>query len=113
MFNDVVDGGKGQGLDLNSFFKPMAVRNTPFCLQYARWRPLALANKLSDAEMTLDFALRRPRHDITRLCRTRPLSLAQISAEKSVSDQLAFLATASQARDNGRFVDNLGNTMAW
>ena len=37
----------------------------------------------------------------------------QISAEKSVSSQLAYLATASQGRDNGRFVDYLGNTMDW
>jgi hypothetical protein len=38
---------------------------------------------------------------------------AQISPEKSVSSQLAYLATASQARDNGRFVDYNGNTMDW
>ena len=38
---------------------------------------------------------------------------SQISAEKSVSSQLAYLAKASQARDNGRFVDYNGNTMEW
>jgi len=35
----------------------------------------------------------------------------QVTPAKSVSDQLAFLATASQGRDNGRFVDWMGNTM--
>ena len=43
----------------------------------------------------------------------RAATHAQISPAQSVSDQLAYLATASQARDNGRFVDNLGNTMPW
>ena len=37
----------------------------------------------------------------------------QISPEQSVSNQLAYLATVSQGRDNGRFVDNQGNTMDW
>ena len=43
----------------------------------------------------------------------RPTNCAQISAQQSVSDQLAYLATASQGRDNGRFVDHQGNTMDW
>ena len=38
---------------------------------------------------------------------------AQITTEESVSSQLAFLATASQARDNGRYVDWNGDTMDW
>ena len=37
----------------------------------------------------------------------------QITTEESVGSQLAYLATASQARDNGRYVDHEGNTMDW
>ena len=47
------------------------------------------------------------------LVETCDVCVAQISPEESVKRQLAYLATASQARDNGRFVDNLGNTMDW
>ena len=56
----------------------------------------------------------RPPPCIATLCADPPpYAYAQISPQQSVSDQLAFLASASQGRDNGRFVDNLGKTMNW
>ena len=39
--------------------------------------------------------------------------LQQITAERTVANQLAFLATATQETANGRFVDNAGNRMDW
>lgn len=39
--------------------------------------------------------------------------LLQVTAEKTVANQLAFLATATQESMNARFVDNTGTPMDW
>ncbi len=43
----------------------------------------------------------------------RCLSFVQISPEVSVRHQLKYLAGVTQAKDNGRFVDNSGKAMPW
>ena len=122
MFYDVMNGDEGLG----TLFKPLAVRarlssicllsfqrcsgvaslrNTRLCTAARRCQRRKQSARLLTAE-----AGHAPPAPVWR---PRAACCAQISPRQSVSDQLAYLATASQSRDNGRFVDNLGNTMEW
>jgi len=118
MFHSFVNSGEG----LADMFKPLSVRVDTGTLRV----PHQLVSISTSCRCAKTVAAvppgltwvsypscaphcKRPHRVLTPAC----VSCAQISPEQSVSDQLAFLATASQGRDNGRFVDNLGNAMDW
>ena len=120
MYADVVSGGA----DLGSLFDKFVVRSwvpgvglvVRVIIMFSRasvtFRPWCTLKSVDHAEQCDSHLL--PLCDYVSFWgMTRYGCDPQITPEKSVSSQLAYLATASQVRDNGRFVDYNGTTMDW